>query len=148
MGLIINLPSTESVTSVLNELGIEQQLCLDHPVYCGGPVSSDRGFILHDDISTSFESSLAPSETLRLTTSADILDCLATSAAPSRWLFALGFAGWGEYQLEDEIARNDWLIVPADEHVLFRTPPAERLTAATALLGITLDQLSGQAGHA
>jgi putative transcriptional regulator len=118
----------------------------DHVLH-GGPVQTDRGFVLHSPGPT-WESTLPVSERLHLTTSRDILDALAAGHGPERAVVALGYAGWDAGQLEDEMARNAWLTAPVDEGLLFEVPAEERWLAACRLLGIDLLHLSSDAGHA
>ncbi|HEU4709607.1 MAG TPA: YqgE/AlgH family protein, partial [Methylophilaceae bacterium] len=122
------------------------------PVYVGGPVHSDRGFVLHQPAGP-WKSTLAINETTALTTSKDILEALANGAGPQKILISLGYAGWGAGQLEDEIAQNAWLTVQAptaqkQDSVIFDMPSADRFDAAVHLLGVDLMQLSKEAGHA
>jgi putative transcriptional regulator len=113
----------------------------------GGPVQTERGFVLHSPAGP-YESSLPFSERMHLTTSRDILDALAVGEGPESAVIALGYAGWEAGQLEDEMARNAWLTVDADERVLFSTPVEARWSAAARLLGVDLVALSSDAGHA
>jgi putative transcriptional regulator len=113
----------------------------------GGPVQTERGFVLHSPTGT-WESSLPFSERMHLTTSRDILDALAAGEGPASAVVALGYAGWEAGQLEEEMARNAWLTVPADERVIFGTPVEQRWRAAARLLGVDLFTLSSDAGHA
>jgi putative transcriptional regulator len=134
---------------VFDQLGLEasRSRVADLPVLRGGPVQTERGFVLHSPAGN-YESSLAFSERMHLTTSRDILDALAAGAGPENAIIALGYAGWDAGQLEDEMARNAWLTVDADERVLFATPVEQRWSAAARLLGIELTSLSSDAGHA
>jgi len=113
----------------------------------GGPVQTDRGFVLHSPGPT-WDSTLPVSDWLHLTTSRDILDALARGEGPSTAVMALGYAGWEAGQLEAEVAQNAWLTVAADEHLLFETALDERWEAACRLLGVDLLHLSSDAGHA
>jgi putative transcriptional regulator len=113
----------------------------------GGPVLMDRGFVLHQPLGD-WSSTLKIDDELGLTTSKDILEAIAAGRGPSRVLVTLGYAGWGPGQLEDEVARNGWLSVDANADVVFTLPPAERLGAAMALLGLNYGNLSDVAGHA
>ena len=108
---------------------------------------TERGFVLHSPAGN-YESSLPFSERMHLTTSRDILDALAAGEGPGNAVIALGYAGWEAGQLEDEMARNAWLSVDADERVLFATPIEQRWSAAARLLGVDLLSLSSDAGHA
>jgi putative transcriptional regulator len=149
LGIIINRPLTMDLGEVFEQLGLDasQSHVSRQSVLLGGPVQTDRGFVLHSP-GGGFESTLPVSEKLHLTTSRDILDALATGHGPERAIVALGYAGWEAGQLEDEMARNAWLTVPVDENLLFDVPAEDRWQAAGRLLGINLLHLSSDAGHA
>jgi putative transcriptional regulator len=117
------------------------------PVYAGGPVQSDRGFVLHRT-SQQWQSSLKVTDELALTSSRDILHAMSCAEQPVDVLVTLGYAGWTAGQLEWELAQNAWLTVEASPHILFNVPSEERLTAAMRLLGIDFANLSEVAGHA
>jgi putative transcriptional regulator len=149
LGIVINRPLTMDLGDVFAQLGLEasQSRVTRQHVLHGGPVQTDRGFVLHSP-GQDWESTLPVSERLHVTTSRDILDALAGGGGPERAVIALGYAGWEAGQLEDELARNAWLTAPADESLLFDVPPEERWQAAGRLLGINLLHLSSEAGHA
>ena len=149
LGIIINRPLTMDLGEVFEQLGLDasQSHVSRQSVLLGGPVQTDRGFVLHSP-GADFESTLPVSEKLHLTTSRDILDALASGHGPERAIVALGYAGWEAGQLEDEMARNAWLTVPVDENLLFEVPAEDRWQAAGRLLGINLLHLSSDAGHA
>jgi len=107
----------------------------------------ERGFILHEDIGD-WDSTLQISDLTGLTTSRDILEAIARNAGPDRALLALGYAGWGEGQLEREISENAWLHWPADNDLIFSAPVEQRWSQAASLLGVDLSLLSTDAGHA
>ena len=113
----------------------------------GGPVQSDRGFVLHEP-SGDWEATLQVTETIGITSSRDILAAIAEGKGPDHAIITLGYAGWGAGQLEEELAANAWLSGPASSTIVFETPSEERWMAAAALLGIDLNLLSGEAGHA
>jgi putative transcriptional regulator len=115
-------------------------------VYSGGPVQTDRGFVLHDS-GWQYQATLDLGE-LALSTSLDVLYAIADGHGPRRSLITLGYAGWDAGQLETEITDNAWLHCPCDARLLFELPAEQRLAAAAALLGIDLNLLSSQAGHA
>jgi putative transcriptional regulator len=149
LGIVINRPLEMSLGDVFAQLGLDasqSRVTGDHVLH-GGPVQTDRGFVLHSPGPT-WESTLPVSERLHLTTSRDILDALAAGRGPERAVVALGYAGWDAGQLEDEMARNAWLTAPVDEGLLFEVPAEERWLAACRLLGIDLLHLSSDAGHA
>ena len=149
LGIIINRPLTMDLGEVFEQLGLDasQSHVSRQSVLLGGPVQTDRGFVLHSP-GAGFESTLPVSEKLHLTTSRDILDALASGHGPARAIVALGYAGWDAGQLEDEMARNAWLTVPVDVSLLFDVPAEDRWQAAGRLLGINLLHLSSDAGHA
>ncbi|HSP01217.1 MAG TPA: YqgE/AlgH family protein [Thioalkalivibrio sp.] len=148
MGIVINHPTDLSLGTVLEHMEIEaDEAAAAVPVYHGGPVQTDRGFVLHRPAGQ-WTSSMAVSEDVQVTTSRDILEALAQHEGPEDFLVALGYAGWGEGQLEQEIADNAWLTTPADPDILFRLPVEQRWQAAAARLGVDLSLLSGDAGHA
>jgi putative transcriptional regulator len=149
MGIIINRPLELTLGEVLSQMNIrprESDIALD-PVYMGGPVQTDRGFVLHNPAGQ-WDSMLRISDELGITTSKDILENIATGAGPKHALVALGYAGWGAGQLEQELADNAWLCGPADNRIIFDTPWQQRWEAAAALMGVDLTQLSDQIGHA
>jgi putative transcriptional regulator len=116
-------------------------------VHYGGPVQIDRGFVLHRPLG-SWQSTLAISDELGLTTSKDILEAVGHGEGPQDVLVSLGYAGWSADQLEQEIAQNAWLTVEADPDVMFALPAETRLSAAMKLLGIDFSRLSDAVGHA
>src|SRR5690606_10860059 len=117
------------------------------PVFQGGPVQMERGFVLHEPLGD-WEATLQISDRIGVTASQDILAAMAAGRGPERALVALGYAGWGAGQLEREMAENAWLSGPASAEILFETPVEKRWEAAAALLGVDLNLLSGDAGHA
>ena len=151
LGVIINKPTDMTVETLLNrielKLEIAPTLVDSKPVMFGGPVQSDRGFVLHAPIGD-FSSTLPVTDQIALTTSKDVLEAVATGRGPERLLVSLGCAGWGAGQLEEEITRNGWLTVRADPGILFDLPLEQRFVAALKLLGIDPLMLSGEAGHA
>ncbi|MCS7100618.1 MAG: YqgE/AlgH family protein [Burkholderiaceae bacterium] len=150
LGLVINRPTDLTLGYLFEklELSVQSAPWKDEPVYFGGPVQTERGFVLHQP-QGNYGSSLPVAEDIALTTSKDVLEALAEGKGPRRLLVTLGYAGWGAGQLENEIAQNAWLTVPADPAVIFDTPAQERLPAALRLLGIDDGtRLSGLAGHA
>jgi putative transcriptional regulator len=116
-------------------------------VYFGGPVQTDRGFVLHRPAGE-WQSSLNVSEKIALTSSRDILQSMGSTGEPAEVLVSLGYAGWTAGQLEWELSQNSWLTVEADPGIIFMTPPEERLPAAMQLLGVDFARLSDVAGHA
>lgn len=148
MGLIINQPLGISVREIFDHLEIECSGTDYGEVMAGGPVQTEQGFILHSSEDKQWESTQEISEGISLTTSVDILADIAQGQGPRSAMIALGYAGWGPGQLEDEIAANAWLTMEADPGVIFNTPVEQRLLAASARLGIDLNLMTSTAGHA
>ena len=147
MGFVVNRPSDVSVLELLNELNLNpKRHWVDHPVIAGGPVSTDRGFMLFAGEDT-YDSSLTVTDGVHLTSALESLRAVANDEGPERFMIALGYAGWQGGHLESEIARNVWLTVEADPSVLFDQPFEQRLDAAAGLLGIDLSLVSPEAGH-
>lgn len=149
MGIVINRPMGIPLAEVLQQMEIEPSNKLDTsvPVNEGGPVQPEHGFVIHTPVGA-WESSLQLSDHIALTTSRDILAAIGHAEGPARYLIALGYAGWGPGQLEEELAENAWLSGPASMEILFDLPLEERWEAAARLLGIDLNLLSGDVGHA
>ncbi len=149
LGLVINRPGDLRVGDLFEqmELSTDNQELAEQPVLQGGPVSRDRGFVLHEEPGP-WESTMSVSPELQLTTSRDILEAMANGEGPSRALMAVGYAGWDAGQLESEMGANSWLSANYDSAILFDTPVAQRWSAAAGLLGIDPHQISSEAGHA
>jgi len=150
MGLTLNRPLPDlNLADILEQLRADMpiaELCQHVPVYGGGPVMTDRGFVLHPD-GMNFDATVALEDGLALSTSADVLFSIAQGRGPTRSLICLGYAGWEAGQLEAEMAENAWLTCPYSAHILFQTPSELRLDAAAKHLGVNLNLLSTQAGH-
>jgi putative transcriptional regulator len=149
MGIIVNRPSGLNLSDIMEQLRPDSEpdsRTLKLPIYTGGPVQTDRGFVLHPS-GQNYQATLELGE-LALSTSQDILFAIADGYGPENALVALGYAGWEAGQLEDEVAQNAWLTCPADASILFDTPSDARVTAAAARLGVDLTLLTSQAGHA
>lgn len=149
LGIIVNRPLDMTVAKLFErvDLALETADVANLPVYFGGPVQTDRGFVLHHPPGE-WHSTLIVNEEIGLTSSRDVLQSIGTSGVPARTLISLGYAGWTAGQLEQEMIDNAWLTVPADLAILFETPPEERLPAAMHKLGIDFANLSEAAGHA
>jgi putative transcriptional regulator len=149
MGIIINRPIDLTFGDVFEQLAIKNPdvQTAQHVVHLGGPLQNNRGFVLHEPLGL-WESTLAITESLGISTSRDILAAIANREGPEHYLLALGYAGWGPGQLEQEIADNAWLSGPATSEVLFKTPSEARWSAAAHVLGIDMVSLCGDAGHA
>ena len=148
-GLIINHRTNIPLQDVIAEMSIKgrSESLKNHHIYLGGPVDTGRGFVLHRPAGK-WNSSLTINDQLALTTSKDILHSIAEDNEPEDAIIALGYAGWAAGQLEQEMSQNAWLNCPADEQIIFNTPPEKRWHAAAELLGIDLTLLSHDAGHA
>ncbi len=149
MGIVVNRPMDLPLSSMLDQLDIEitQPQSTQQRIYMGGPVQTDRGFVLHSGQQL-WDSTLQITAGVSVTTSRDILEAIATGRGPEHTFVALGYAGWAGGQLETEMSANSWLSGPADDKILFELPAEQRWKAAARLLGVDLDLLSGQAGHA
>lgn len=129
------------------QLDIPPGVAPDAPIYVGGPVEPQRGFVLHSS-DWQGEDSVAIDDSLLLTTTLDVLRAIAAGSGPDRWLVALGYAGWGEGQLDEEMRRHGWLTVPMTEELMFETGTNERWTRAFATVGIDTRLLASTSGHA
>ncbi len=158
LGLIINKPSEINLQSLLAkvDLSLGRGDLTDEPVFQGGPVQTERGFVLHDpmrageaqDGESAYASTMQIPGGLEMTTSKDVLEALSEGAGPRRVLVTLGYSAWGEGQLETELAENAWITVDADSAIIFDTPVDERYDRALSLLGVQSWMLTHQAGHA
>ena len=148
-GLVINRKTDITFDEVIHQMEIKTGDSIAHnkSIYHGGPVQQERGFILHQPLGE-WSSSLKINDHLSLTTSRDILEAIAIDEGPEQSIITLGYAGWSPGQLEQEIAANTWLSCPADEQIIFNIPTEKRWQAAANLLGIDLQLLSSDAGHA
>jgi putative transcriptional regulator len=149
LGLVVNRPTEMTLQTLLEQVSIPfgSEQFKSIPIHFGGPVQVDRGFVLHMPLGQ-WQSTLAVSPEVGLTTSKDILQALARGEGPRQLLVTLGYAGWAPGQLEQELAQNAWLTVQAKAEVIFELPAEDRLPAAMGLLGIDFASLSEQAGHA
>jgi putative transcriptional regulator len=149
MGIVINRPLELSLDEIFQQMDIQAQdaHAASQPVYLGGPVQTDRGFVLHRPLGK-WHGTLPVTERVGLTASRDVLEAIAHGIGPDRALVALGYAGWGPGQLEQEMAANSWLNGPADHYILFELRAEQRWEAAARLLGIDIHHVSGEAGHA
>ena len=149
LGIIVNRPIDMSLTTLFEriEVPLEAEGFANQPVYFGGPVQTDRGFVLHRPLGD-WHSTLKVSDEIGLTSSRDVLQAIGASGEPRDVLVTLGYAGWAAGQLEQELLDNAWLTVPADMAIVFDLPPEERLVAAMQKLGVDFANLSEVAGHA
>ena len=154
LGLVINKPINITLKNLFDkvELSLDRDELGAPPVFYGGPVQTERGFVLHEKIASDgprYSSTLAiPGGELEMTTSKDVLEAMASGQGPRKVLVTLGYSGWGAGQLEDELGRNGWLTVNADPSIIFDTPVPDRYARAVSLLGIDPRMLSQEAGHA
>ena len=149
MGIVINQPLDIALSDVLAHMSIDisdGDMTMT-PVYLGGPVQPERGFVLHEPLGD-WDSMLEITDSVGITTSRDILQAINDGNGPGRSLVALGYAGWGAGQLEQELVENTWLTCPAETAIIFDTPFENRWTAAAASLGIDINTLSDNCGHA
>ena len=149
LGIVINRPTTLKLGGLFEQLAVDKPDpgVASSPVLSGGPVGTERGFVLHGP-KYRYENTLALSDDIRLTLSRDIIDALATGHGPEQSLVALGYAGWEPGQLEEEMLANSWLSVPATPEIVFDIPFAERWDSAACTLGIDIARMSPDAGHA
>lgn len=153
IGIIVNRPTEMTLSSLFERVDIElepgepAQRFGSLPVYFGGPVQTDRGFVLHRP-GGAWQSTLLVNSEIALTSSRDILQMMGKAGQPADVLVSLGYAGWTAGQLEWELAQNAWLTVEAEPDVIFALPAEQRLPAAMQLLGVNFANLSDVAGHA
>lgn len=149
MGLIINRPTQIMLAALLSHLDIHNptERSKKLPILFGGPVQKDQGMVIHDS-HANWEKSIPLADNIFLTTSTDILKSIGTESGPKHVLITLGYAGWGEGQLEQELIENSWLTVPANAEILFNTPTDKRWQAAAKLLGVDISLMSNTVGHA
>ena len=158
LGLVINKPAELKMLALFGkiDLPLQRRDLTDKPVFQGGPVQTERGFVLHESVFSDSEkpaqplyaSTMAIPGGLEMTTSKDVLEALSSGCGPRRVLVSLGYSAWGEGQLETELGENSWLTVDADQTVIFDTPVEERYDKALALLGLQAWMISTQVGHA
>ena len=158
LGLVINKPTDISLRNLFDkvDLPLGREDLAATPVLQGGPVQTERGFVLHEPVvaegadpgESVYASTMTIPGGLEMTTSKDVLEAISTGAGPRKVLVTLGYAAWGEGQLESELAENSWLTVGADPSVIFDTPIDQRYDRALSLLGLQSWMLSPEAGHA
>jgi len=158
LGLVINKPSDILLPRLFEkvDLQLHREDLMEQPVFQGGPVQTERGFVLHEAVHAEggdagesvYASTMTIPGGLEMTTSKDVLEAMASGAGPRKVLVTLGYSAWGEGQLESELAENSWLTVDADPAVIFDTPIEQRYEKALLLLGLQAWMLSPDAGHA
>ena len=148
LGIVINRLADMKLGEIFEQMNIPvtSASAAKKPVFAGGPVQQERGFVLHPT-GGDWAVSMVVSESISLTTSRDVIEAIAIDQGPEQYLVALGYAGWGEGQLEQEILANAWLNTPCGKHILFDTPIDLRWRAAAGQLGIDINQLTTPAGH-
>jgi putative transcriptional regulator len=149
LGVVVNRPSDMTLKALFEqiEIPLEDDVRGELPVYFGGPVQQDRGFVLHRPAGT-WQSTLSINPSIGLTTSRDVLQAVGEGKGPDQILVSLGYAGWAPGQLEQELSQNAWLTVAADVDVIFNLPAERRFAAAMDLLGVDPTRLSDDVGHA
>jgi len=149
LGLVVNRPIDMTLQALFERLSLTLRdgYLAAAPIYFGGPVQTDRGFVLHEPAGN-WQSTLRVRDVIGLTTSKDILEAVGRGEGPKRMLVTLGYAGWSPGQLEHELSQNAWLTVEARDAIIFDTPAEERLLAAMELLGLDYARLQDEAGHA
>ncbi|MDE2593932.1 MAG: YqgE/AlgH family protein [Burkholderiales bacterium] len=153
LGLVINRPIDIKLKNLFDkvDLHLDREDLSERPVYFGGPVQTERGFVLHESLGDDgghYSSTLKIPGGLEMTTSRDVLEALSHGAGPKKVFITLGYAGWSAGQLEEEILRNGWLTVDAEPGIIFDTPVENRYDKALSLLGVDRGFLMGEAGHA
>lgn len=158
LGLVINKPADMALTALFDkiDLPLHRTDLLGQNVFQGGPVQTERGFVLHEAVvvegqnedESLYSSTMTIPGGLEMTTSKDVLEALSMGSGPKRVLVSLGYAAWGEGQLETELGENSWLTVAADQALIFETPVDQRYERALGLLGLQSWMISQQAGHA
>jgi len=149
LGVVVNRPIDMTLRALFERLSmtLEPSEIADAPIYFGGPVQTDRGFVLHAPAGQ-WQSTLRVREAIGLTTSKDILEAVGRGKGPARMMVTLGYAGWSPGQIEHELSQNAWLTVEAKDAIIFDLPAEERLAAAMELLGIDFTRLADDVGHA
>ena len=150
MGFIINRPSPSSFGDMFKKYKIEPYPGFNQttPIYNGGPLQPDRGFILHSNDRINWSNTVKITDDFSVTASKDVLEAIAMGVGPNQYLFTLGYTSWSEQQVEQEMAANTWLTVPMDENVMFNLPSELRWQAAGLQVGIDIHLMPQHAGHA
>jgi len=148
LGIVINRATDMKLGEIFSqmEINVTSPTASQQPVYAGGPVQQDRGFVIHSR-GGDWNATMPISDNISLTTSRDILEAIAAGEGPEHYLIALGYAGWGEGQLEKEFLDNAWLNTPFSSQILFDTPVSQRWSAAADQIGININRLTTPAGH-
>ncbi|MCK5829202.1 MAG: YqgE/AlgH family protein [Methylococcales bacterium] len=149
LAIVVNRPMEMTLGGIFDQMNIS---CLSEqikktPVYAGGPVYVDKGFIIHSRTEGEWDSSISISDETYLTSSRDVLEAIAEDKGPKKYLVALGYAGWSAGQLEQEIINNTWLHTPYEESILYDVPTSQRWMMAANQIGVDITQLTIPAGH-
>jgi putative transcriptional regulator len=149
LGFVLNRPTDVHLGELFESMDIHGRSLdvIEQPVFSGGPVHADRGFVVHSPTGQ-WQSTMKISDSLAVTASRDILEAMATGEGPAQAIVLLGYAGWGGGQLEQEMLDNSWITTPVDNTILFDTQNLERWKQSASQIGIDLDRMSMQAGHA
>jgi putative transcriptional regulator len=148
LGIVINRSADMKLGEIFKQMDIKVSApgSAETPVYVGGPVQQDRGFVVHTTCGE-WDMSIPVSDSISLTTSRDVIEAIAAGEGPQKYLIALGYAGWSEGQLEKEMLDNSWLNTPYAQQILFDTPLTQRWNAAASQIGVDINQLTAPAGH-
>ncbi len=149
LGVVVNKLTDLNLARLFSriELSLPRSVDSSAMVLAGGPVQTDRGFVLHSPCGD-WGTTISVSDEIALTSSKDVLEAVTRGDGPEHMLISLGYSGWGPGQLEEEISRNAWLTVPADVSIMFDVPAEDRLSRAFGLLGVNPVFLASAAGHA
>ncbi|MCK5897762.1 MAG: YqgE/AlgH family protein [Methylococcales bacterium] len=149
LGVVLNRLTPLKLANIFEKIGIKDasEESRMTPVYFGGPVQTERGFIIHDTGTQTWDSSIAVSENVSLTSSRDILEAIAHNEGPEKYLIALGYSGWAKGQLEKEMLNNAWLNVDYDSSILYKTPVRQRWSTAANSMGVNINYLTSMVGH-
>ena len=155
MGLVVNRPTDLNLHGLFDKINLKLEIdpLMKQSVYLGGPVQTERGFVLHSQVhDLQYTSTLVVPGGLAMTTSKDVLEAVSEGGGPNKFLMSLGYSGWSAGQLEDEIARNGWLNVSTSleniSEIIFDTPSTQRYQKVMSIIGIDPSHLSGEVGHA
>lgn len=149
IGIVVNRPLTVTLADVLSQMNITStdEHVNAFPVLFGGPIHQERGFVIHSPVGD-WRSSVVTSNDIAVTTSQDVLEAIAEKKGPENYIISLGYSNWQAGQLEAEIASNYWLCCPVNKDILFHTPFTERWVATAASIGVDVNKLSTDTGHA
>lgn len=149
LAIVVNRPMDITLGAIFKQMDIScsSEQVKQTPIFAGGPVFVDRGFIIHTKTDNAWDSSISISDTTSLTSSRDILEAIAEDKGPEKYLIALGYAGWKAGQLEQEIINNSWLNTPYKDNILYEISASQRWVMAANQIGVDITQLTAPAGH-